>query len=141
LSFSAAGFGGLYAALHLDKTIPADATVKVTLMEIENLNIEEIMVTRRHAVEKSLRTISVAELKALTDELFPDVDHPWLEKFLSVISDPTSGLLHLAITDDRIHMLYCHDKEIGMWFVRGLGKGPLQPEELKIMKEIVEAGS
>src|SRR4029450_7015980 len=100
----------------LDKTIAADAKVKVTLMEIENLNIEEIMVIRRHAVEESLRTISVAELKALTDELFPDVDHPWLEKFLSVISDPTSGLLHLAITDDRIHILYCHDKEIGMWF-------------------------
>ena len=39
-----------------------------------------------------------------------------------------------------VQILYCHDKEIGMWFIRGSGKGPLQPEELKIMKEIVEAG-
>jgi hypothetical protein len=110
-------------------------------MEIENLNIKEIMEARRHAVEESLRPISVAELKALTDELFPDADHPWLEKFLNVISDPTSGLFHLAIADDRIHILYCHDKDIGMWFIRGLGKGPLQPEELKIMQEIVEERS
>ena len=94
----------------------------------------------RYAVEESLRIISVDELKALTDELFPYADHPWLETFLNVVSDPTSGTFHHAATDDRIHILYCHDKEIGMWFIRGSGKGPLQPEELKIMKEIVEAG-
>jgi len=117
------------------------------LMEHENLNLEEIMESRRHAVEELLRIISVDELKALTDELFPYADHPWLETFLNVVSDPTSGTFHHAVTDDRldevklpIHILYCHDKEIGMWFIRGSGKGPLQPEELKIMKEIVEAG-
>lgn len=109
-------------------------------MEHENLNLKEVMESRRHAVEESLRIISVDELKALTDELFPYADHPWLETFLNVVSDPTSGTFHHAVTDDRIQILYCHDKEIGMWFVRGSGKGPLQPEELKIMKEIVEAG-
>jgi hypothetical protein len=109
-------------------------------MEPENLNINEIMESRRHAVEESLRIISVDELKGLSDELFPYADHPWLETFLNVVSDPTSGTFHYAVTDDRIQILYCHDKEIGMWFVRGSGKGPLEPEELNIMKEIVEAG-
>jgi hypothetical protein len=120
---------------------------QILLMEHENLNLKEVMESRRHAVEESLRIISVDELKALTDELFPYADHPWLETFLNVVSDPTSGTFHHAVTDDRldevklpIHILYCHDKEIGMWFIRGSGKGPLQPEELKIMKEIVEAG-
>jgi hypothetical protein len=108
-------------------------------MEHENLNIKEVMESRRHAVEESLNTISSAELKALTDELFPDVTHPWLEKFLEVINDPASGTFHHAMTDDRIHVLYCHDKNIGMWFIPGSGKGPLQPEQLKIMREIVEA--
>jgi len=108
-------------------------------MEIENCNIKEIMECRRHAVEESLNTISAAELKALTDELFPDVTHPWLEKFSEVVSDSASGTFHHAIVDDRVHVLYCHDKNIGMWFIRGIGKGPLQPEQLKIMREIVEA--
>jgi hypothetical protein len=107
-------------------------------MEHENLNIKEILESRRHAVEESLSTISSAELKALTDELFPSADHPWLEKFSEVISDPASGTIHHAMTDDHIHVLYCHDKNIGMWFIRGSGKGPLQPEQLQIMREIVE---
>lgn len=107
-------------------------------MQPENLNIKEIMESRRHAVERSLSTISLAELKALTDELFPYVDHPWLEKFSGVVSDPASGTFHHAMADDRVHVLYCDNKNIGMWFIRGSGKGPLQPEELKIMREIVE---
>jgi hypothetical protein len=89
-------------------------------------------------VTTSLRTISVAELKALTDDFFPYADHPWLEKFSSVINDPASGTIHHAVVDDRVHILYCHDKDIGMWFILGVGKGPLEPVHLKIMKEIVE---
>ena len=108
-------------------------------MKLENLNFKEIMESRRHAVEDSLHTISVVELKALTDELFPDVTHPWLEKFSEVVNDPASGTFHHAIVDEYVHVLYCHDTNIGMWFIRGSGKGPLQPQELKIMREIVEA--
>jgi hypothetical protein len=107
-------------------------------MQTGRTNINKIMESRRHAVEESLRTISAAELQALTEELFPYVDHPWLEKFLNVINDRASGMFHHAMADDLVHVLYCHDKGIGMWFVRGSGKGPLQPEELKIMREIVE---
>jgi hypothetical protein len=109
-------------------------------MKAENFNIEEIMESRRHAVEKSLRVISVAELKALTDEIFPYVDHPWLEKFWEIVNDPASGTFYHALVDERVHVLYCHDKDIGMWFIPGVGKGPLEPVHLKIMKEIVEGG-
>jgi hypothetical protein len=108
-------------------------------MQGEELNIKEVLEARRQAVEESLRSIEAAELKALTDELFPWGDHPWLEKFSEVVNDPTSGTFHHAMADDRIHVLYCHNKNIGMWFIRGSGKGPLQPDQLKIMKEIVEA--
>ena len=107
-------------------------------MEHENLNVKEIMESRRHTIDESLRTISVAELKALTDELFPYTDDPWLEKFSDVINDPASGTIHHAMADHRIHVLYCHDKQIGMWFIQGIGKGPLQPEQLEMMREIVE---
>jgi hypothetical protein len=121
-------------------------------MQNEEIDMKDVMESRRHAVEESLHTISVAELKALTDELFPYVDHPWPEKFLSVINHPASGTFHHALADnlalfgpdgklvvDRVHVLYCHDKNIGMWFIRGAGKGSLQPEELMMMRRIVEA--
>jgi hypothetical protein len=108
-------------------------------MERENLNIKEVMESQRHAVEESLHAISAAELKALTEELFPYVEHPWLEKFLEVVNAPASGMFHHAVADNHIEVLYCHDKNVGMWFIRGLGRGPLQPQELNIMKEIVEA--
>ena len=97
------------------------------------------MESRRHEAEESLRTISVAELKTLTDALFPDVTHPWLEKFSEVVSDPASGTFLHAIVDECAHVLYCHTKNIGMWFIQDIGKGPLQPDQLEIMREIVEA--
>lgn len=109
-------------------------------MKPENLNIKETMESRRHAVEESLRTISVAELNALTGELFPYSDHPFLEKMVGVINDPGSGTFHHAQAGDGINVLYCQKKDIGMWFTPGVGMGRLEPAELKIMKEIVEAG-
>jgi hypothetical protein len=108
-------------------------------MQNEELNIRKVMDSRRHAVEESLCTISVAELKALADELFPYVDHPWLGRFSEVVNDPASGTFHHAMADERAHVLYWHDKNIGMWFIRGNGKGPLPPEGLKIIRGIVEA--
>ena len=48
-------------------------------MEPENLDIESIMSERRHAIEETIREVSVAELQTLGDKLFPDVTHPWLQ--------------------------------------------------------------
>ena len=107
-------------------------------MQNEQINISEIMEARRQSVADSLHTISVTELQALTEELFPTVDHPWLEKFSEVVNDPMSGTLHHAMADDHVHVLYFHDKNIGLWFIRGVAKGPLQPEHLEIMRELVE---
>ena len=63
-------------------------------MQPEILDFKQISGARRLAVEESLQTISAAELKALTDELFPYSDHPWLEKFVNVTTDPASGVFH-----------------------------------------------
>ena len=61
-------------------------------MEHENLNVKEIVESGAHYFNESQRTNSVAELKALTDELFPYTDDPWLEKFSNVIIDSVSGM-------------------------------------------------
>jgi hypothetical protein len=108
-------------------------------MKPENLDLNEILKARSDAAKKSLRTISVPEIEALTEVIFPDADHPWLEKIWEVVSDPTSGTFHHAVLDDHIEVLYCHDKNIGLWFIPGIGKGPLLPNHLKAMRQVVEA--
>ena len=60
------------------------------------LSKRKIMDARIHSIESSLRTISVVELKALTDGLLPSADHPWLETFLNVLNDPASGAFYHA---------------------------------------------
>jgi hypothetical protein len=88
--------GAADALLRLLRKVEVHQVNRGQIMERQNCNIKEIMESRRHAVEESLRTISVAELNALADELFPDFDHPFLEKFVGVINDPGSGPFYHA---------------------------------------------
>ncbi|MDR3404712.1 MAG: hypothetical protein P4L99_19570 [Chthoniobacter sp.] len=108
-------------------------------MENENLDIKAIMESRRRTIDESLCTISVPDLKSLTEDLFPYMDDPWFEMFVNTIENPNNHRFYHAIVDDRIQLLYCRDKEIAMWFIPGIGKGRLDPEQLRIVKEIVDA--
>jgi hypothetical protein len=131
--------GAADALLRLLRKVEVHQVNRGQIMERQNCNIKEIMESRRHAVDESLHTISVAELNALADELFPDFDHPFLEKFVGVINDPGSGPFYHARAGDGIQVLYCQNKDIGMWYTPSLGTGRLEPAQLKIMKEIVQA--
>jgi hypothetical protein len=42
---------------------------------------------RRKAIAKSIRTISVEELKKLGEEIFDSPDRPWRQTFLSLIAE------------------------------------------------------
>jgi hypothetical protein len=83
--------GAADALLRLLRKVEVHQVNRGQIMERQNCNIKEIMESRRHAVDESLHTISVAELNALADELFPDFDHPFLEKFVGVINDPEAA--------------------------------------------------
>ena len=104
----------------------------------DNLNMDEVTEARRKAIAESIHTISVEELKALGEGLFPYVDHPWREKFFTFIDENSGATFHHAKTDDLIHIIYCRAKERGMWFKPGSGMGPMQPKGLGILKGIVE---
>jgi hypothetical protein len=43
-----------------------------------------------------------------------------------------------ATTNDQVEIIYCPDKEKGLWFLRKGGAGPLQAKGLQLMKEIVK---
>ena len=106
-------------------------------MPSENLNMDDLTNERCKAIAETIKPIGIEELKALGEGLFPYVDHPWREKFFTFLSENSGATFHHAVTDDRIHFIYCHAKDKGMWFA-GNGMGPLQSKGLKILKEIVE---
>ena len=107
-------------------------------MPFDTVNMEEITKARRKAIAESIRTISVEELKALGERLFPLVENPWREKFFGFITENPGATFHHATTNDHVQIIYCHAKDKGMWFMPGIGMGPMQPNGLGILKQIVE---
>lgn len=45
---------------------------------------------------------------------------------------------HHATTHDGVHIIYCTDRDKGIWFTPGSGIGPLQEKGRKILSKIVE---
>lgn len=107
-------------------------------MDTENFNTQELTEERRKGVAKSIRTIGVDELKTLGEQLFPFVDHPWRTAFFDFIAENPGATFHHATTSDGIQIIYCHAKQKGIWFIPEVGKGPMRPTGLAILKQIVE---
>jgi hypothetical protein len=107
-------------------------------MTFETINMEEITKARRKAFAESIRTISLEELKTLGERLFPLIDNPWRERFFAFITENAGSTFHHATAHDGVQIIYCHDKEKGMWFLPGTGMGPMQPKGLATLKQIVK---
>jgi len=107
-------------------------------MSFEKFDLENLNKERRKAIAKSIRTISVEELKKLGQELFRYADDPWRETFFRFIAENSGSMFHHAITSDGVNILYCRDEDKGIWFLPGTGKGPLQARGRQIMKEMIE---
>jgi len=107
-------------------------------MPFEKFDIESLTKERRKAIAKSIRTISIEELRKLGEEIFRYADDPWRETFFRFITENSGATFHHATTHDRVQIIYCHAKDKGMWFLPGTGMGPMQPNGLAILKQIVE---
>ncbi len=106
-------------------------------MEPENLDIEQINEDRRKAIQQNIEVISVDDLKALGEKLFPYADHPWREKFFEFIDEHSSDTCYHATTNDGVEVLYCPATEKGMRYTKARGMGPLPAKAIAAMKEIV----
>ena len=104
-------------------------------MPFDKIDIDRILEERRKSVAKSVRAVSLEELKKLGDEVFHDLDDPWREEFFKFIEEHKDSTIYHATASDGVHMLYCPDKDKGIWFVPGLGKGILSPTGRQMMKE------
>jgi hypothetical protein len=108
-------------------------------MAFDNLNMDEVTEARREAIRDTLHTITVEELRSIGESLFPSAEHPWRDKFFGFISENAGATFYHAVTDDRIHVIYCPAQEKGMWCIQGSGMGPLQAKGVQIMKELTGA--
>jgi hypothetical protein len=104
-------------------------------MEPENLDIESIMDARREAVEQTIQPIGIDRTQVARRESL-SVLRPSLASH--VLKENSGSTVYSATTNDQIEVLYCPDKEAGMWFLPQGGVGLLQARELGILKEIIE---
>src|SRR5260370_14715139 len=61
---------------------------------------------RRKAIAKSIRIISVEELKKLGEEIFDSPDRPWRQTFLSVVNENPGANFYQASTGDGVSVIY-----------------------------------
>jgi hypothetical protein len=93
---------------------------------------------RRKAVAKSIRAISVEELKKLGDEIFDSPDRPWRQTFLSLITEHPGATFYHASAGEGVIFLCVRDEDKGLWYLPGSGIGPLSVAGRQIMKEAIK---
>ena len=106
-------------------------------MSFEAFDLENLDKERRKALAKSIRPISVEELKKLGGELFRYAEDPWRDTFFRFIAENAGATFHHAVASDGVNFVYCRDQDKGMWFLPGSGMGPLQATGRKMMKEMI----
>jgi hypothetical protein len=108
-----------------------------TCMAFEKFDLENLDKERRKAIANSIRTITVEELKAIGNEIFRSAEDPWREAFFRFIAENPGATFHHAVTSDGVNIVYCRDKDRGIWFLPGSGMGPLQATGKRTMSEMI----
>ena len=66
------------------------------------------------------------------------IEDPWREAFFGFIAQNPGATFHYAVTSDGGHIVYCREKDKGIWFIPGTGKGPLQERGRQTMRQMIE---
>jgi hypothetical protein len=109
-------------------------------MPFEKFDLENRDKERRKAIAKSIRVISVEELKKLGEEIFDEPDRPWRQTFLQLIAEHPGATFYQASAGEGVIFLYARDEDKGLWYLPGSGIGPLSVAGRQIMKEAIAAG-
>jgi hypothetical protein len=102
------------------------------------MDLEAVMHHRRDEVAKTIRPITIEQLKALEEEILPYFEHPWREPLDKFIAENKGVPLYYASAGEGVQVVYCPSQDRGLWFIAKKGLGLLQSEGLKLMKEVVE---
>jgi hypothetical protein len=106
-------------------------------MPFETFDLENLNKERRKAIAKTIRTVNADELKKIGNEIFHYAEDPWRDAFFKFIEENPGATFHHAVTSDGVNLIYCRNKDKGMWFLPGSGMGPLQERGRKIMQEMI----
>lgn len=93
---------------------------------------------RRKSISQTIRLVSTEELEKLGEQIFASTSDPWYERYMHFISDNAGAKFYHAKTSDRFEIIYCHPNNKGIWFYEGMGRGVIRPENLELIKKIVE---
>ena len=89
---------------------------------------------------KSIRIISIEELRKVGEEIFDEPDRPWRQTFLSVVTENPGATFYRASAGEGVIFLYSRDNDKGLWYLPGSGIGPLSEGGRQMMKEAIAAG-
>ena len=90
------------------------------------VDMETLSEERRKAVQQSLQSMSVAELRKIVKDQLSDFEgDPWQENFLRLIEAHPEESFYRAVAQEGATILYCRGEDTGVWFLPGSGMGPL----------------
>ena len=101
------------------------------------VDVETINKERRKAIAKSIRIISVEELRKLGEEIFDEPDRPWRDTFLHLIAENPGATFYHASAGEGVIFLYSRDVDKGLWYLPGSGLGPLSGAGRQPMKNAI----
>lgn len=100
---------------------------------------DNTMENRRQMVRKTIRPVTLEELKQLGEKRFPLATDPWCVRFNEFLTHNKSAKFYRAEAPGGAEIIYCRDAEKAVWFLPGSGMGIVQPKGLEMLKEIVDA--
>lgn len=100
---------------------------------------DNTMENRRLMIRKTIRPISLEELKQLGEKRFPVVTDPWCVRYNEFLANNTTAKFYHSEIPEGAEVIYCRDTGQGVWFLPGRGMGIVQAKGLEMLKEIVDA--
>ena len=121
------------------KSEPNEQSKELRAMPFDKLeSSEELWAKRRDAIQKSLRSISIAELKELAREHQEEfAGTPWRDQFEQLATEQPHASFYHAVAQPEAEVLYCRDIDFGFWIVPGNGSGPLDEHGKRLMREAI----
>jgi hypothetical protein len=95
---------------------------------------------RKESASNTIRETSVAELRTLVTELFPDGTHAFIEPITRFIEEHKSERVYRGETSDGISFVYYPKANNGIWYIftgKLASVGRLGNNSLKVLAEIL----
>lgn len=99
---------------------------------------EDSLELRKQVIRETIRPASLEDVKELGEQCFPSVNDPWFESYNEFLEHHKNARFYRAETPDNREIAYCRDTDQGVWFLPGIGIGILQPNNLKMIRDIVD---